>query len=212
MKTHVSGHFFPARRRFLRAGLCLGLLGAILGPLPCLAAQEEAPARKPLIVYFSQTGNTQKVAEDIQRLTGGDLLRIEPVTPYPADYDTLVKLAKEEQKSGARPAIKTEIPDFAPYSVIFIGYPNWWSGMPMPVFTFLEKARISGKPVAPFDTHGGGGLGHSIEELKTLLPGCNVLKPLSISGNMAGSEAARAEVRKWLEGMGLVEAQGAAKD
>ena len=137
MKSNVSVGAFSGRRVFLRAAFCLGLLGAILGPLPCLAAQEAPAAAKPLIVYFSQSGNTQKVAEDIQQIVGGDLLRIETEKPYPSDYDTLVKLAKEEQKSGARPAIKTGIPDFAPYSVIFIGYPNWWSGLPMPVFTFL---------------------------------------------------------------------------
>lgn len=74
----------------------------------------------------------------------------------------------------------------------------------MPMFTFLDNARLSGKIIAPFDTHGGGGLGHSVEDLKKLVGDKNrVLSPLAIPGSEAGSEKARAKVSQWLENMGL---------
>lgn len=193
------------RRHFLGALLALGL-AATLQPAGASAAnggQAVSEGKKPLVLYYSQTGNTQKVAEEIHRLVGGDILRIEPAKPYPDDYDTLVALAKEEQKNNARPAVRTAMPDFGKYSIIFLGFPNWWSSMPMPMFTFLEKAGLKGMSIAPFDTNGGGGMGHSVEDIRKLLPDCVVLKALAINGRDAGSQEAAAAIRSWLAGMGL---------
>lgn len=184
-------------------------LGVFLGAVaqPALAAEkagQQGAPKKPLVIYYSQSGNTQKVAEEIHARIGGDILRVEPLKPYPADYDSLVAQAREEQKNNARPEIRVDMPDFDQYGIIFVGYPNWWSSMPMPMFTFLDKARLEGKTIAPFDTHGGGGLGHSVEDLKKLLGSRNrVLPPLAIAGSEAGTEKARAKVGQWLEGMGL---------
>lgn len=70
----------------------------------------------------------------------------------------------------------------------------------MPVYTFIEENKVDGKPIAPFVTHGGGGLGHSIEDLKKLAPHSRILKPLAVSGNIA--DRAEQDVLKWLEGLG----------
>ena len=185
------------------------LLGLFLGIAahPAMAAemaQAQAEPKKPLIVYYSQSGNTQKVAEEIHARIGGDILRVEPLRPYPTDYDSLVAQAKEEQKNNVRPEIRVDMPDLDQYGIIFIGYPNWWSSMPMPMFTFLDKARPKGKAIAPFDTHGGGGLGHSVEDLKRLVGAENrVLSPLAIPGSQAGTEKAREMIDHWLDNMGL---------
>ncbi len=180
MKMQFSGIKRRARRHFLAI---MALATTVLA-LPLLATQTlAADAKKPLVVYYSESGNTQKVAEEIHKLVGGDILRIEPATPYPTNYKELTEVAKEEQNKNARPAIKTAIPDMSQYGLIFLGYPNWWSSMPMPVYTFVEKADLKNISIAPFDTHGGGGLGHSIEDLKKIAPQCKILDPLAISGD-----------------------------
>lgn len=163
-----------------------------------------ADSMKSLVVYFSRSGNTQKVAENIQKVVGGDLVRIETVDPYPADYQRTVDLAKKQQQDNARPAVKTKIENIDDYDIIFLGVPNWWSGAPMPVFTFAEQNKIDGKTVAPFVTHGGGGLGHIPADLKKMFPNSEILKPLSISGASAGKS--RNEVQKWIDSLGIAKA------
>lgn len=156
--------------------------------------------KKPLVVYFSRTGHTEAVAKMIHDKVGGDILRIETVEPYPADYHATTEVAKKQQEENARPAIKTSVPNIDDYGVVFLGYPNWWSSMPMPVYTFVEQNKLDGKTIAPFATHGGGGLGHSVDDLKKLVPHSKILKPFSVSGNKADS--ALKDVEKWLEGLG----------
>lgn len=195
-----------SRRPFMRPLLC-AFLAAGLMLMACgqlLAAQPEGQARKkPLVVYFSQTGHTENVAKEIHRLVGGDIIRIEAVKPYPDNYQKLTDLAKEEKKQMARPELKNEIPKLDEYGVIFLGYPNWWSSMPMPVFAFIEKSGMDGKTVAPFATHGGGGLGDSMADLKKEIPHAKILKPLSIrSSDSAKGDKVEAEIKKWLEGLG----------
>ena len=155
--------------------------------------------KKPLIAYFSESGHTKAIAGDIQAYVGGELVQIEPVKPYPTEYQELVDLAKKEQNDNARPEIKTRIENLDQYNVIFLGFPNWWSSMPMPVYTFVEENKLNGKTIIPFCTHGGGGLGHTIEDLRKLCPNSNILKPFSISGNRATD--ASSAVKKWLEGL-----------
>lgn len=158
------------------------------------------PARKPLVVFFSHSGNTRKIAEYIHHKIGGDIIELEPLKPYPDEYQKTVDLAKEEQAKKARPELKTKIPNLDQYGIIFLGYPNWWSSMPMPVYTFLENNKVDGKTIAPFTTHGGGGLGHSIDDLKKALPHSKFLKPLAVPGNSVSR--AEKDVLNWLEGLG----------
>lgn len=200
-------------RRSLLRGLALGALATAAAPVlftprhvwaaaPSAGTPTAEAARKPkiLVAYFSHTGHTQKIAEDIHKALGGDIMRIEQVEQYPANYHDLTEYAKQEQQSGARPAIKTPQFKAQDYDVIFLGYPNWWSSMPMPVYTFVEQEGLDGKTIAPFSTHGGGGLGHSVEDLKKIAPHAKVLKPLAVSGNFV--DRAEKDVLHWLEGLG----------
>lgn len=182
---------------------CKGLFCAILAiPLfsgAVFGAETPKPAKKALVVYFSESGNTRKLADAIQKQTGADIVEIKTVKPYPEDYNTLTDYAKKELQAGVKPELSTAIPDLSEYEIIYLGFPNWWSSVPMPVHTFADQSKLDGKTVAPFVTHGGGGLGHIESDLKKMLPNSKILKPFSAHGTRAGSVGG--DVEKWLQGL-----------
>lgn len=165
---------------------------------------------KILVAFFSRAGenyavghidkgNTQIVAEMIAAETGGALFRIEPVKPYPDDYNGCTRIARAEKSSKARPAIRSNA-DVSKYDIIFIGYPNWWSDMPMPVYTFIEHNRWQGKYVIPFCTHEGSGLSGTESKLASACRGASVLRGLAIRGSVAQNERKETLmlVKEWL--------------
>ena len=95
-----------------------------------------AQDNKILVTYFSWSGNTQYVAEQIAKQTGGTLFRIEPVKPYPTEYTPCTEVAKKEKEDNARPAIKNKVENWDSYDTIFIGCPVWWWTAPMIINTF----------------------------------------------------------------------------
>lgn len=107
---------------------------------------------KTLIVYFSwsTSGNTEKMASYIQEQTNGDLLEIEPLNPYPTDYEECGDVALVERDENARPEIANLLDSIEEYDTIFIGYPIWWHTAPMIIGTFLENYDLSGVEVYPF--------------------------------------------------------------
>lgn len=117
--------------------------------------ESDLEAGNVLIVYFSQTGNTETVANIIHDNVGGDIVKLETTEAYPSDYDELVDYAHQEQQEDARPELSTVIENIEQYDTIFLGYPNWWGDMPMAIYTFLDTYDLSGKTIAPFITHGG---------------------------------------------------------
>jgi flavodoxin len=114
--------------------------------------------KKILVVYFSHSGNTREIANQIHKSIGGDIFEIQAVKPYPHDYDAVVKQARQELDSGYKPALKTTIESIKPYDLVFIGYPIWWSTVPSAVRAFLSEYDLSGKTIVPFCTHEGSGL------------------------------------------------------
>ena len=112
--------------------------------------------KKVLVTYFSATGNTKKVAEEIAKETGADLFRIEAATPYASNPYQDTDRIKKEAFENERPKVKQLIPekDMASYDVIFVGSPIWWHQPAMVVSTFLESYDLSGKTVIPFFTYG----------------------------------------------------------
>ncbi len=148
---------------------------------------------KVLIVYYSHSGNTRKVAREIHKVVGGDLVGIEPLEPYPNDYSTLVEQAKRELHSGFMPELDQGPVNVESYDTVFVGSPNWWHTIAPPVITFLSRADLSGKTIIPFITHGGGGSGRSVSDIANLCPHATVLEGLSVYG--ADARAARL----WLE-------------
>ena len=171
---------------------------------------------KTLIAYFSRTGeqysvgnitkgNTAIVAEIIAEKTGGDLFEIKVVNDnYPNEYTPLIQFAKKEKQENARPEIMGEVNNIEDYDTVFIGYPNWWAEMPMPVYTFLESLDFSCKNVVPFCTHEGSGLGGTDDKLKDTT-GARMLPGFAIYGHTAQKDrdVTRAKVNEWLKSIGF---------
>lgn len=155
-----------------------------------------------LVVYFSWSGNTRRVAESIQQQTGSDIFEIVPVTPYSDDYNTVVDFAKVEQQNNARPEIADTIDNIDDYDTVYVGFPNWWGDMPMILYTFFDSYDLSGKTVALFCTSGGSGLSDTVSEVKALEPDATVTKGLHI-GSAASSDPDSA-VSQWLDEIGTV--------
>ena len=142
------------------------------------------------------------MATYIQEQTGGDLYEIQPVTPYPEDYNECGDVALEERDNNARPEIQDLPADLSGYDTLFIGYPNWNADLPMPLYTFLEEYDLSGKTIIPFTTHGGSGFSRTIDTIAELEPDAQVEEDgLAISRNAV--PVAEGEVTDWVSGLGI---------
>ena len=162
-----------------------------------------------LIAYFSRAdenyfsgalrvipvGNTEIASELLQKITGADRFKIEPLVPYSKSYNECINQAQEDQRRGARPEL-AEYPDsLDEYDTFYLGYPNYWGAMPMAVFTFLEHFDFTGKTICPFCTHEGSGMGHSEQDIRRLCPGAKVEKGLAIHGGSVKN--AEDALKKW---------------
>ena len=164
---------------------------------------------KNLIIYYSRTGenywngsikniskgNTEIVAEFIQKAVGGDLFQVDTVKPYADDYYVCIEEAKKELRENARPEIKESIDSIAEYDNIFVCGPCWWGTFPMAIFTQLEKLDWTGKKVMAVMTHEGSGLGSCERDLKKLCTGATFGKGLAVHG--ADAAKSEGEVAAW---------------
>ncbi len=139
---------------------------------------------KVAIVYYSQSQvqNTATLARWIQKHTGGDLISLEMAKPYPEPYSATLKAAEQDFKSGHLPELKS-IPTLDGYDIVFIGTPIWYGTYAPPLGTFLKANTLSGKTVAPFSTHGGGGAGRFEADLRKACPQALMLEGLSLRGS-----------------------------
>ena len=166
---------------------------------------------KSLIVYFSRKGenyynggikflkkgNTEIVAETIQKITNSDIFEIETIKPYSDNYHECIVEAKNELNNKERPALKKYIDSIDQYDKIFVGYPNWWGTAPMSVFTFLEHYDLSGKILIPFCTNEGSGMGDSEKDLQNEFKNVEFKKGLSIQGSK--SSELRSVIERWVK-------------
>lgn len=153
-----------------------------------------------LIVYYSWSGNTRKIAEMIRRETGGTLFEIEPVRPYTTDYSDAVAQAKKEIRAGFKPELKA-LPEDHSYQFVFVGTPIWWHTMAPPVAAFVDRFDLEGKTVIPFHTHGGGGVGTFEKDLEKMCPGATMTEGFGTYGR--GGSDTPARIRSWLQDLGL---------
>lgn len=160
-----------------------------------------AETRNVLIAYFSRTGHTKVIAEQIEASTDGDLFEIVTINPYPTDYEDCVDVAKVEYETNARPELATHVSNMDDYDVVFLGYPDWFGTMPKAVSSFLDEYDFSGKLIVPFCTSGGSGFGSSMHDIDTLCPGAIVMNGLSVFG--ADARQSGHIVSQWLERLGL---------
>ena len=207
------------KRTFLKT-LTLTLVGLICS-VSCIGCNNKNPQTKNnmqakdngkvLIVYFSHAGdnygvgnikigNTKLVADEIQRITGGDEFEIVAEKNYDMPYDDLTVLAKKEAERGEKPAFKGELKNLDQYSTIFIGGPIWWGTYPRVMFTFFDKYDLNHKTIIPFSTHEGSGLGSIVSDLKSLYPNATFKKAFDIYGHETRQDLSK--VDKWLKGLG----------
>lgn len=151
---------------------------------------------RKLVAYFSATGVTAKVAENLAETIGADIFEIEPETAYTrADLNWQDKKSRstiEMQDASSRPPIKTKRDNMADYDVIFVGFPIWWYIAPTIVNTFLEGYDLSGKIIVPFATSGGSGMGKTNEKLSASCAGAKLLE-----GRVFRSNTSKAELANW---------------
>lgn len=132
------------------------------------------------IVYFSYRGHTSRLAGQIRQAVGGAVFEIKPARAYSDDYDTCEAQARKETREGYRPPLAENCKDLASYGTILLDTPNWFNTMAPPVATFLASQDFSGTTLVPFCTHGGGGLGHIVRDMKKLAAGATVLDCLDM--------------------------------
>ena len=156
-----------------------------------------------LIAYFSWSGNTKRLAEEIQTQAGGELFEIIPETPYTENINELSGTSLQEQRNDIRPPLSTQVDDMDQYDVVFIGFPNWWNNAPMPVFTFLEQYDFSDKTVIPFSTYGEGGWGRSISSIEENVGSAIVAEGLAVRESELSD--APTKVTEWLSKLGFAQ-------
>lgn len=147
-------------------------------------------------------GNAAKLASWIQQEVGGDLHSIVVEEPYSSDYDECLDRAADEKAENARPALASHVDNMGDYDIVFLGFPNWWYTLPMPVLTFVEEYDWNGKTVVPFVTHGTGGLSSTIRDLTAALPeDVTILEPIGVYRPEV--DASQSAVQEWIAGLDL---------
>ena len=131
---------------------------------------------RQLVLYYSQNGSTQAVAEELQKQLGADIESIEAVEPYSGDFQATIQRSGQEREKGETPALKPLKSKIADYDVIFLGYPIWFGTYAMPIATLVKEQDFEGKTIVPFCTFGSGGLNTSTDALVKALPKATIQK------------------------------------
>lgn len=166
---------------------------------------------KAIVIFFSRAdenyfggalryinkGNTEIVAEEIQKITNADLFKVERKIDYAQDYMTCIEEAKVEQKDRARPELKAYLDDISNYDVIFIGSPIYWGTMPQPMFTELERLDFNNKIIMPFTTHEGSGLANVVKDIKAIIKGAVIKEGLTIVGSKVSKS--KEQIERWIK-------------
>ena len=167
------------------------------------ATQEETP--KMLVLYYSQTGITKTVAQEIANKLGADIEEIAAVNPYDGDFQATIDRCMQEREKGIIPAIQPVKADISQYDIIFIGYPVWFGTYAPPVATFLDSVDLSGKKIVPFCTFGSGGLESSVKEMTEKQPNAEILPGYGVRA--ARIEAMPEEVDNFLKANSFLEGE-----
>ncbi len=146
-------------------------------------------------------GNVEELATWVQEETGSDMFSIQVTEPYSSDWDQCLERANEERSEQARPQLTQSIENFDDYDVIFIGYPNWWYGVPMAILTFLEEYDFTSKQVYLFCSHGTGGLAESVEIIKNAIPDAEISDNIFDCYEEEASSS-KEDIQNWVKELG----------
>ena len=149
-----------------------------------------------------QPGNVSRIAKWIQEDIGGNLFSIQVQEEYPGLYDPCLERASQEKAENARPQLKAYVNNMDEYDTVFIGYPNWWYSVPMPVLTFIEEHDLSNKNVILFCSHGTGGLARSVDDIQEVLPDTVYLEENVIGIYRDDILNAKDDIDQWLQDLG----------
>ena len=152
---------------------------------------------RTLVAYFTRSGNTRVIAGTISRALGADLFEIRPLREYPEDYEETVAQAQDERDRGVEPALARQVPGFASYKTVFLGFPIWGETAPPIIRSFLRAHDFSGKVLRPFITHGGYGLGNSVAVLTSHAPKARVEPAFAMEADQ--ERRTLNQVSAWLE-------------
>lgn len=166
-------------------------------------ATKETP--KTLVLYYSQTGSTQAVAEQLQKMLGADIEAFDVVEAYDGDYNATIQRSNEERANGVVPTLVPIKSDLSKYDTIFIGYPIWFGTYALPVRALLNSVDLAGKKVVPFCTFGSGGLEKSSADLKNALPQSEVAEGFGIRS--ARVQYVEEELNTFLVANGYIEGE-----
>lgn len=150
-----------------------------------------------LIIYYSRggenylngdiislkEGNTEKLAKLIQKKFKGDMFKVEQKIPYSNDYSICIEQANDDKRNNHKPELISYLSDITQYDTIFIGYPNYWSDIPMALYGQLEKLNFTGKNIYLFCTHEGSGLGSSLSTITKICVGAYIGKSFEVYGH-----------------------------
>lgn len=148
-------------------------------------------------------GNVQQLAGWVREATGGDLFSIRVTEPYPSDWDECLARANDERGSDARPELAENLGSLDSYDTIFLGYPNWWYGVPMALLSFLESQDFAGKQVYLFCSHGTGGLARSVELISNAIPAAQISDNIFDCYEEEASMS-EGEIKAWIEELGYL--------
>lgn len=146
-------------------------------------------------------GNVQQLAGWVQEETGGDLFSIRVTDPYPSDWDECLERANDERAEDARPELVENVANIDEYDTVFLGYPNWWYGVPMALLSFLENNDLSGKDVYLFCSHGTGGLADSVEIITEAVPDA-VISDNIFDCYEEDASSSEEGIRQWVQELG----------
>lgn len=155
-----------------------------------------------IVVYFSRTNNTEKIANYIIDYTDSDSYEIEATVPY-SDADiaynnSSCRANQEQNDKTARPEIANPIESLDSYDVIYLGYPIWWGEEPRIIDTFLESYDFSDKTVIPFCTSASSEITTSEKNISNLVDIGNQLE-----GKRFSTSTSQSEVEQWIDGLNI---------
>jgi flavodoxin len=166
-----------------------------------ISAQNLPGKGKILIAYFSRSGNTRTVAEQIHKTAGGDLFEIKTAISYPESYNAVLEQGRRELDANIRPPLADTVSNMASYDIVFIGYPIWFGTTPPPMVSFLTSYDFSGKTVIPFCTSGSSSGNPSFQKVKDLISQSTIPEGLHLTSGNIGN--AQNRVKAWLQRLGM---------
>lgn len=201
MRDHAENEVSVSRRLMLSAPVTMALMAGSTSACAQEPQMTDPSASRTLVVYFTRSGNTRVIAEQLQRDLGAHLFEIKAASPYPADYEETVARATQERQAGTEPVLKDTVSGLESYDIVFLGMPIWGGSAPAMIRSFLSAHDLSGKTVRPFITHGGYGPGNSLSVLRQGAPGARILEPFVLEADQ--ERRTMNQVRTWLAASGV---------